>query len=227
VGVTRRLIRNDGIAEVQGLFGDSSGWLLLFGLVLVLALPYMAWGTQRALEDRRWLPPAVYGWYFFVLAALQVRFVGELAAFAALFAGLGFVHLAERVDVARRPAPLTGDRISAFSIPDSRQLGALAVLFLLVGGLGMLQVPVKVSQVTISEERHATAEWMADYSEERGWEYPENYVFSSGGRTGTTTTSSAANPSRTRVHATTTPTSSSGRTDRRGTTAWRDGQASW
>jgi hypothetical protein len=41
-GVTRRLIRNDGIAEVQGLFGDSSGWLLLFGLVLVLALPYMA-----------------------------------------------------------------------------------------------------------------------------------------------------------------------------------------
>jgi dolichyl-diphosphooligosaccharide--protein glycosyltransferase len=180
-GVTRRLIRNDGIAEVQGLFGDSFGWLLLFGLVLVLALPYMAWGTHRALEDRRWLPPAVYGWYFFVLAALQVRFVGELAAFAALFAGLGFVHLAERVDVARRPAPLTGDRISAFSIPDSRQLGALAVLFLLVGGLGMLQVPVKVSQVTISEERHATAEWMADYSEERGWEYPENYVFSSWG----------------------------------------------
>jgi dolichyl-diphosphooligosaccharide--protein glycosyltransferase len=41
-GVTRRLIRNDGIAEVQGLFGDSFGWLLLFGLVLVLALPYMA-----------------------------------------------------------------------------------------------------------------------------------------------------------------------------------------
>ena len=175
------LLRGGNIAGTQTLFGDSFGWLLLFGFVLVLALPYVVWATSRARADTRWLPLVAYSWVLLVLAATQVRFVGEFAAFAALFAGLGFVHLAERVDIARSPAPFLGERVRSIERPSAQQLGALVVLFLLIGGLGMVQVPVKVSQVTIPNGQHETATWMGDYAEEHGLDYPDNYVFSQWG----------------------------------------------
>lgn len=182
-GVTGRLLRQDPIAETQTLFGESFGWLLLFGFVLVLAVPYLAWGTHRALTDARWAPAATYGWYLLLLATIQIRFVGELATFAALFAGLGFVHLAERVDVSRPPAPFSaGVDGTTFAVPDGRQLAALAALFLLVGGLGAIQVPVKTNQLTVPAEQYETAAWMAGDSDRRGWEYPENYALSAWSR---------------------------------------------
>jgi dolichyl-diphosphooligosaccharide--protein glycosyltransferase len=121
----------------------------------------------------------VYGWYLLLLATIQVRFVGELAMFATLFAGLGFVHLAQWVDVSRPPAPFDQDVDGrALPNPDRRQVGAIITLFLLVGGLGIIQTPVKTSQLTISEERYETAVWMGAYATEHDWEYPQNYVFS-------------------------------------------------
>ncbi|WP_313692507.1 STT3 domain-containing protein [Halorarum halobium] len=177
-GVTDRLLARRDIAEVQSLFGESVGWLLLFGFILLLALPYMAWGVRRALDDGRWLVPTVYAWYFLVMSAIQVRFVGELAPVIVVFAGLGFVHLAERVDVARRPVPF-GDRTSLdLRVPSRETLGPLVVLFLLVTSLSIVQVPVKTSQLTVAEGEYETASWIAEDGAERGLEYPESYVFS-------------------------------------------------
>jgi dolichyl-diphosphooligosaccharide--protein glycosyltransferase len=45
-----------------------------------------------------------------------------------------------------------------------------------------VQIPVKTSQLTIPEELYQTAVWMRSYADERGWSYPQNYVFSRWGR---------------------------------------------
>jgi dolichyl-diphosphooligosaccharide--protein glycosyltransferase len=180
--VTGTLIRTDAIAETDGLFADSAGWLLLFGFVLFLAVPYLLWGTRGALDADRWVVPVAYAWAFFGLAVLQIRFVGEFASFAALFAGLGFVHLAERVDVTRLPRPFSKDVDgSALGLPDRRQVGALVVLFLLVGGLGLVQVPIKTNQVTTPGGMYETAAWMDDYTETAAWDDRPEYVFSQWG----------------------------------------------
>ena len=180
--VSRTLIRTDAIAETDGLFADSAGWLLLFGFVLVLAVPYLLWGTRRALEDDRWVVPVVYAWAFFGLAVLQIRFVGEFASFAALFAGLGFLHLAERVDIARLPSPFANEVDgSVLEIPNRRQASALIVLFLLIGGLGLVQVPIKTNQVTTPPSMYDTAAWMDNYTEAATWGDRPEYVFSQWG----------------------------------------------
>ena len=176
---TGRLFQEGGIGETRGLFTSSVGWLLWFGFGLPLAVPYLVWGTAKLVEDPRWTVPVAYGWYLLALAALQVRFVGEFAPFASLFAGLGVVHLAERVGVARRPAPFDdSDPIDGVSLPVGSDLRSLFLLLLMITGLGILQVPIQSYQTTTPPEQYRTAAWMADYSAERGWTYPENYVFS-------------------------------------------------
>lgn len=37
-------------------------------------------------------------------------------------------------------------------------------------------------EVTIEEQMYNAASWMYEYAADRGWEYPENYVFSVWGR---------------------------------------------
>lgn len=174
------LFRSDAIAETGGLFSaDSFGFLFLFGLALLLALPAMVVGLWRSNTHGRWLVVTTYAWYFFGLAVLQIRFVGELATFAAVFAGYGFVWVAARVDaieleLPERPAPLR--------VPNKRVLGTLFVLLLLFGGFGALQVGVKTSQVTIEDDVYESASFIDDHATERGLEYPENYVLSDWGR---------------------------------------------
>jgi len=114
-GLTRRLSegvgsvgRSDDIAEVQSLFsGDTLGFILLFGFTLVLAVPFLALFTRAAIEGRpEWTVACAYGWYFLLLTVFQARFAGQLSLFAAVFAGVGFVWLAEKVELTDAPKPL-------------------------------------------------------------------------------------------------------------------------
>jgi len=186
LGELNRLTANGRIAETQSLLsGDSFGWLLLFGFVLVLALPYLAWVTVRAYRGRTdWLAVTAYGWFLLALAMFQVRFAGELSLVIALFGGIGFVHLSERVDLARRPFLFDETKLGvdgpghAIEIPTPRNVAALLVLFVLVGGLGMVQTPVKINQVTIDGRTYQTATWLSDYTTSLNLTYPENYIFS-------------------------------------------------
>ena len=181
-GVQESLLRSDGIAEVQGVFADSAGWLLLFGLVLLVAIPYLIWGSWQARSQPLWLIPVVYAWWFFALTVLQVRFVGELATFIAIFAGLGFVHLAAATDVCEPPAPF-GSAVAGFGgqLPSRRQLGTLVVLFVLIGGLGLLQVSIKTHQVTPPEGSYETAAWIDQHAASDGWDQRPTYVLSEWG----------------------------------------------
>ncbi|PSQ53019.1 hypothetical protein BRD20_04800 [Halobacteriales archaeon SW_8_65_20] len=169
------LFRSDAIAETAGLFSDAQGWLLLLGFALFLAVPALVWATIRAREETGWLVLAGYAWSFLVLALFQVRFVGELATFVAVFAGLGFVVLVEQVDAVRSPVPDDRDSVA---LPDRQQIGAIVVVFLLVGGLGVLQIPIKTSQLTTPPARYDTADWMAAQAAQPEWGEQPEYVFS-------------------------------------------------
>ncbi|MFC6837736.1 STT3 domain-containing protein [Halomarina ordinaria] len=181
-----RLFADRSIAEVQSLFASgSAGWLLLFGFALLLALPYLAWGLRRGWRGALgWLVAGAYGGYFLALAAVQTRFAGELSPFVAVFAGFGFVHLAGWVDLAPLPRPLRtdGGENAPLHLPDRRTLGTLAVLFLLVGGLGMVQVPMKTGLVTVSDEQYGTAAAVEADADARALAEEERYVLSEWGR---------------------------------------------
>ncbi len=182
--VNTKLLRTDAIAETGGLFGESFGWLLLFGFVFLLAIPYFVVFTRRAAERPGWTPLVVYAWYFVALAVVQIRFAGQMAPFVAVFAGVGFVALAEWVDVIDEPPAVIGDAPDAvrnLTLPDRATIQSLVVLFLLVGSLSFVQIPVKTGQLTHTDAQYETASWMADHADDREMEYPDSYVFSQWG----------------------------------------------
>jgi dolichyl-diphosphooligosaccharide--protein glycosyltransferase len=180
-----RILRGDNIAETQSLFNDVFGFLLIFGVILFFAAVMLVWVTARLPKDTAWLVPAVYAWWFLGLATFQIRFVGELAPFTALFAGLGFVWTAAWVDLTDLPAPVDGSDWTDWwpGRPDASTVVAVVALFALVGGLGLLQSGVKMEQVSIDSDSYETAAYLNEYADERGWETrDESYVFSDWGR---------------------------------------------
>jgi dolichyl-diphosphooligosaccharide--protein glycosyltransferase len=202
-----RLLASGGVAEtaslVSGELGSIVAPVLFFGFLLFLALPYAVWALWRAWETANagWLALAVYTGYFLLLALVQVRFAGELSVPLAVFAGLGFVHLASIVDVLPRPAVLgdgesqsgrrsraadggskRGNQAASTVFTSRREFATLLGLGGLVGSLSFVQIPVKTSQLTIPEEMYETAAWMASYADEHELSYPDNYVLSRWGR---------------------------------------------
>ncbi|WP_226010920.1 STT3 domain-containing protein [Halomicrobium salinisoli] len=176
----QRLTSQRNIAETTGLFDpDSLGVLLLLGLTFVVAAPAMAWGIHRSLADRRWTVVTAYAWYFLGLSALSIRFVGEFAPFVAVFAGVAFVWTADWIDAIR---PFDPDAPGpALEIPDRKTLVTVGVLFLLVASLGAIQVPVKTSQLLVTDAEYGAAMAAEERSDRLDQQYPENYVLSSWG----------------------------------------------
>jgi dolichyl-diphosphooligosaccharide--protein glycosyltransferase len=178
-GQFSRLFGTGGISETDSLFsGSTMGWLFLFGLLLVVSLPAMAWATHRVFRgDRRWLAPTSYGVYLLGLGAIQLRYGGELAPFVALFAGLFVVALAEWVDAVRSPMPF-GDGESRLSVPDRQNVIRLAFIVVLVCGLSAIQAPIVANDLTIPEEQYETASFIDGHAEAAGYDHPDSYVFS-------------------------------------------------
>ena len=194
-----RFFATRNIVETQPLISGDFTWFLLLGLVLVLALPPLIWASRRAADGSKpWLVAGIYTWYFIALAAVQVRFVGELAAFTALFGGLGFVWLAHWVDLAAVPRPFADDTgasrtaprdddgptdgSTTLRLPTVREAGLLVALFLLVGGVGVLQTPIKTSQITIEDGAYQSAAAIDDRATAANLSYPDDYVLSQWGR---------------------------------------------
>jgi dolichyl-diphosphooligosaccharide--protein glycosyltransferase len=169
------LFEDRGIAETLGLFStDSFGFIFLLGFTLLLALPAMVHGIRRAVDSSEWLAMTAYAWFFLLLATIQVRFVGELAIFLSVFAGLGIVWVAAWIDA----IPPLSSPAKQLRLPDRNTLFTLSVLFLLVSSLGAVQVGVKTSQITTSQTDYETADFISEHAAELGEEYPNNYVLS-------------------------------------------------
>jgi dolichyl-diphosphooligosaccharide--protein glycosyltransferase len=192
---TSYLLFRSGPAETNSLFaGGPTGFflgpILEMGFAWVFALPMLVLASWRAYKrDRRaWLVVCTYGWYFLVLAALQRRFVGELAPFAAVLAGYAFVVVAAKLDVTRVPVfdedrnARATDGGHSLGFPDRSTITALAVLFLFVSSAGAMQTAVRHEQVKIADDKFQASVWMDGYAEDRSWECPENYVLTKWGR---------------------------------------------
>ena len=208
---TDRLLTKPGqsdITETASLFDPDLGGplapIFYFGFALFLAVPYVAWGLWAAAARERfdWLAACSYASVLLALGGTQVRFAGALAVPVAVFAGLGFVHLASVVDLARRPAVLgedgdadaasarpasrtpsgdTGqstDRSFRLDLPDGRSLGLLVALAVLVAGLGGVLTPPLTDDLTVEEESYQAASWIQDDAETRGLADDRRYVFS-------------------------------------------------
>jgi dolichyl-diphosphooligosaccharide--protein glycosyltransferase len=209
VGGVAVLLGTGGIGETASAFrpGEVFG-LSYFGLSLPLGLAVACWAGIRTLgDDRRWLVLAVFGWYFAVLAAAQVRFTGQLAPFLALFAASGVVWAAARWGVVTvpdvvgspderdepthgsegrpvgsdggDPGPLERLFGTADVSPRSALLAGVLVVSLVASAGATL--PGTVTGATVPDRNYETAMWMTDYANERGWDYPDSYVFSDWG----------------------------------------------
>ncbi|MFC6952965.1 STT3 domain-containing protein [Halorubellus litoreus] len=183
------LLSSPDIAESKSLFSPAAGSLfgpvLAFGLAFFVGLPYLTWVTATVARgsNATWTAPVVYAWWFLALAIIQVRFAGELAAFLAIFTGVGFVHLASVVDITpTRPAVLDADAAEEAawrpSLPARSTVVSIAVLFVLVGGLGAVQTPLQVSKVTVDDGTVEAVQAADSVAESHDRRYPENYVFS-------------------------------------------------
>ena len=198
---TSYLLFRSGPAETRSIFaGGPSGFILgpilELGFAWLLGLPVLVWASWRAYHKNRsaWLVVTAYGWYFLVLASFQRRFVGELAPLFAVLAGWGFVALAGKIDVLdapvfarerassrpRRAATTDGGR--SLSLPDRGTVTTLAIVFALLASAGVGQTAVRHEQVKIADEKFEAAQWIDQYAEDRGMEYPDNYVLTKWGR---------------------------------------------
>ncbi|WP_227379420.1 LamG-like jellyroll fold domain-containing protein [Haladaptatus halobius] len=183
-----RQTRGGGVMEAAPLVGGGYAFVLrplyVFGLLLFVALPYMAWGSYVAIRERRpaLFAVSVYAWYFLLLALVQVRFAGELSLFVALFAGAGVVHLSTNENPFRRrigtDRDFRGRAPLRSSLPTKRTVFVLLSVVLLVGGTGLFLSFVQTTQIGVQSNTHETATRVDAYADRHDLAYPDNYVFS-------------------------------------------------
>ncbi len=75
------------------------GFYLAIGVLL-----WACWVTVQRYEPG-WLLLSVYGVYWLVMAAFQVRFAAQLTIILSILGGLGLVYLLSWVELARAPQP--------------------------------------------------------------------------------------------------------------------------
>ena len=188
-----------GPAELAGVGANygAVGVLVLLGFASVLAAPMLPlaakWGWQRL--EPGWFVLGVYTIHFGVLAALQRRFAGELAPFAAILGGVGFVMLASWFDLVRSPVPRRRERDTASSavaadgggdadlvVPDRTRVALLAGLAGVAVGSGSLYAALIDRRLVIDDATYEAARWISGYVDDHDVPYPESYVLSKWGR---------------------------------------------
>jgi dolichyl-diphosphooligosaccharide--protein glycosyltransferase len=189
-----------GPAELSGVGANygAVGVLVILGFASVLAAPMLLfaakWGWQRL--EPGWLVVGVYAIHFGVLASLQRRFGGELAPFAAILGGVGFVLLASWFDLVRPPVPrrrndddavapvvaADGGDDDTLPVPDRTRVALLAGLAGVAVGSGSLYAALIDRRLVITDPTYEAARWITDYVDEHDIPYPDSYVLSKWGR---------------------------------------------
>jgi asparagine N-glycosylation enzyme membrane subunit Stt3 len=186
-------------AELAGVGANygAVGVLVILGFASVLAAPMVLfaglWGWRRL--ESGWFVVVVYAVHFGVLAALQRRFAGELAPFAAILGGVGFVMLASWFDLVRPPVSRRGgseDVSSAVAadggnddelvVPDRTRVALLAGLAGVAVGSGSLYAALIDRRLVITDATYEAARWIAEHVDANDIPYPESYVLSKWGR---------------------------------------------
>lgn len=131
-----------------------------------------------------WLAAVCFTWFYFVLAAIQVRFAAQFSIFCAVFGAVGLVYLLNAVDLARPLALFerTGPDGPPVRLPQSRTVGVYLGVFIIgVLLINLIFVPSLLSQVQHSDEQFEATLLIDDHAETVDREYPANFVLSQWG----------------------------------------------
>jgi len=187
--VVRGTRREAGIAESRTLlsadYGVIFGSVDMFGWLLFLALPALAWATYRCWRayEPRWLAVCSYAWALLAFSLFEIRFTGELSPFAAVLTATAVAALFGEVDLVAAPS-LGSDRgrvrfrIDPRTLPSARA-AYLSVALVLVASLSLFLVPAIMGSVAQDDGTVAATEWIAADAADR--DGPE-FVLSRWGR---------------------------------------------
>jgi dolichyl-diphosphooligosaccharide--protein glycosyltransferase len=173
-------------------FGSVLGPMFYFGFVLFLAVPLLVVLTWIGYRDRRpgWLVLGSFGLFFLPLSFFQIRFAGQISLFTAVYAGVGFVWLADRIGIIEAPSPFddaeAADRTlrpaadmsnrTRIGLPSASNFGYLVVLFVLIANVGLIGLP-GFTGLPVDDSVYQAATWTSDYANQQDDGSP-NYVFS-------------------------------------------------
>jgi len=191
------LFFREGATETVSLFATEYavilGPLYQFGVGFYLALVMLGWVglvvTRR--YEPGWLLLGTYSGFLLVIAAIQVRFAGQLAIPFSILGGLGVVYVLSAVDLARRPAPLNEETsptasdesssIPSLSLPDRHKTVYVVGLGVLLFGISLIFVPGFAAQTDYSAPQASALESIDNHATEFDREYPANFVLSEWG----------------------------------------------
>jgi dolichyl-diphosphooligosaccharide--protein glycosyltransferase len=180
---------SSSITETSSLFAAEYGFifgpLFYLGFQTALGVPVMAWALWVGFRDGRpkWLAASTFVWYLIGLAAVQMRFAGELSPLLAVFSAIGFLMLLSKIELVRPidvfggDSPCSDDR-PAIKLSSPNKVVYVGLALILLVGYGPIGAAGYIDDVAVDDEAYETAKWIGEYSDERDLKYPENYVFS-------------------------------------------------
>lgn len=178
------------VGERVSLFATPETAVLMFGLLLLVAIPVMLWVLVELTWPAApgWLLVSSYAWGFLVLASFRYRWSALAALFVVVFGAVGVLYLAHHIGVVRPVAAFADGRGTDRPSWDGEDLAAagraaavVAVVVVLVMGMGLVQVPATMNAITHDETTHETATVIAGYAHADEWADAETYVFTEWG----------------------------------------------
>jgi|GEM_PF-993339 len=175
------------IADSMSLLSTRGGIfvnpILEVGFVFYFALPAIYWALSSGYRNRRpeWLVLGIYAAFFIVMSLNQIRFLGYLSLFVAILGATVFMRLADQIDLLTAPSLFDRSDVSSakrVQIPSRTKSLQLLVLLLLFSSAGLLQTPIKQSQLQITDNEYTTAKWMGQHTSANESESSVGYVFS-------------------------------------------------
>lgn len=183
--------QTSGIGETDPLtqqYGPIVGFSVLLGFAPFLGLPTLSWVLIKGWKRMRpaWVVPSVFAVWFLALAFIQRRWAVHLAPFLAVFAGVGFVKLAQWLELVSAQKPdLEKNRVAdrePIRVPERERIAILGVMGLTGTGISVLSAREILSRVTVDEPVYQAAKWISEFAARRNLVYPENYVLAHWGR---------------------------------------------
>jgi len=172
------LLDRDSAVETASLFQPELALtfnpIQHFGLLLLFVLPALVLVTRKCAEEHepRWLVLASYGWATFGLAVIQIRFAGQLAPFASIFAAVGLVWALSKVDLCRPLKCFKRRKGMSLQfragIRNVNQAVYLSFVLVVVVAVGIIVTISMLNSVVIDDEQYESAVWISEDRQEDG-----------------------------------------------------------
>ncbi len=202
------LLYRETAVETASLFSDVIvGPLSQLGATFYLAvipLGLMSWAMVRRYRPE-WLVPAVFGWWFLLIAAIQVRFAAHLSMFLCIFGAITIVYLFAAIDLISQPSVFATDsrrdqsaekrlissensstdadeRVIDRVKSDPRLLAYGLGIGMLILSSNFIFAPSLLYQTTYSDAEVGAVAEIETHATAADREYPDNFVLSRWGK---------------------------------------------